>query len=518
MKKIFFFIFPIVLLFINSCSDESDDERNIGIKSNISPRSWEIAKPNNSYYSIGFSYDITEGYVNNDAVKLPVVNVDKFIENNSRKFLIDKASYGTTKLYAGASAEDFAKEVATGYKVADNASFPVKIVKIEANLKFDADMGNTYSYSSKYSYARIELLRILHKVKLTTTPAELQDYLEDTFIENLNNLSADQLISKYGTHVLLNLTVGGKLDFDYRGEFFSTTNTTEKKYLASTGAKASFLGFGGGSQYTVSSSEKETLTKKTGDWELLITYCGGNNSGVSNITFNPETGYPTTTFNPSAWEASVKEENAYLIDINWEEPYPIYEFIKDPIKKQAVKIAFNNYINRLNQIKNVKVVPLYRLYNNKEKNTFITENLEEAYYYINNLGYSFDYGASSNSHILGYAFVERRGTLLKRLYNKSLKNSIICVGADAGLYRKEGYQYDLGTPERTSDLGYVGFNQEISKWIPIYRLYNNKEKNTFYTTDLNEANHYIRNKGYTYDYGIRTNSNIVGYVLPALKK
>lgn len=70
------------------------------------------------------------------------------------------------------------------------------------------------------------------------------------------------------------------------------------------------------------------------------------------------------------WESTVNLTNANLTDINWEETYPIYEFIQDPQKRAEVKNAVDQYIAG-QQIKVLELRPMYRMHSKRQKILFM---------------------------------------------------------------------------------------------------------------------------------------------------
>ena len=96
---------------------------------------------------------------------------------------------------------------------------------------------------------------------------------------------------------------------------------------------------------------------------------------------------------------------------------------------------------------------------------------------------------------------------LYRLYSKNTRNTFFTSSLEeANHYQKQGYKFDYGEAHYLQ--GYV-FEKEQPNTVPILRLYKKSNSNTFFTTSYQEAEYYNR-KGYKPDHGIT--NYILGYV------
>ncbi|MBM6904486.1 hypothetical protein H6A58_15545 [Phocaeicola coprocola] len=64
----------------------------------------------------------------------------------------------------------------------------------------------------------------------------LSQYLTTNFKEDLNNYSANQLIQKYGTHILTDITIGGVYSMYYKSVIYESMSSEEKKKSVKGGA------------------------------------------------------------------------------------------------------------------------------------------------------------------------------------------------------------------------------------------------------------------------------------------
>ena len=72
------------------------------------------------------------------------------------------------------------------------------------------------SYSSEYSFAGCDHYYSLKRCYIRAAVERLQNYLSDTFREDLAELPAEDIVDFYGTHVLADIRMGGRVSFLYK--------------------------------------------------------------------------------------------------------------------------------------------------------------------------------------------------------------------------------------------------------------------------------------------------------------
>ena len=490
----------LVLLsfFTNSC--DSINFSSEEIDSNPPPQTRGII--NQEYYSLGTSYDITYDYLDIDATKFPVIDIDAFLKDNPNSYIQNPTTHGRIIISAGADAEEYSHSIATNYEISSNLK-----LFVSWNNKFKSDLLTRHEYSSKYSYARGDVTKRIKRIYLNATPEILQNYLYPEFIRDLSTKTPDEFVKMYGTHVLLDISIGGRIQFNYRSTIFETSNKVDKKNIVESGVKFTIGKFGADMSNSYTQQEIITSNQKNATWNAEIEFFGGENSGTT-FSYNTESSITGSTFNLSSWENSVNDKNATIIQINWDMAFPIYDFIANQTKRTAIKAAVERYLKN-ETITIVEMKPLYRMYSSKWRNTFFTSSLAEFNYYKQQ-GYTHDYG--EYHYVQGYIFEkEQPGTVpLLRLYNSNRRNTFFTTSyQEADSYKQKGYYPD--NAQTNYILGYVYKNSTNSNTIPIYRMYSSKASNTFMTTNYNEAIYYINNHSYVWDNG--TTNKIQGYIL-----
>lgn len=508
MKTKSFYLFALLSFSFFSCS-ESDTFSEKPVSQNTTR-----GVINKKYNSLGVSYDVTNNYLDIDATKYPVVDIEAFLADNPNSYIVNPTTQGGPYIYSGVDALDFISDIKTKNSIKDNAT-PY------GSLSMTNEFNQKNTFSTKYAYGRGDVVKRISRMYLNATPSMLQKYLYPEFLRDLNLYTPEQFVKMYGTHVLLDITIGGSLQFNYRSTIEEASSTTEKKKTVESGLKFNIGSFGADRTNSHTNEEIKTWNKKNSTWKVWVTYSGGENSGTT-VSYDSKDGSQSTSFNLSSWEGSVNANNAGIIEINWEKTYPIYEFITNVTKKEQIKKAVENY-EKEKTLTMIKVKPLYRLFNDKARNTFCSSSLVEANLYINQIGYRWDYGDSRfpTSHILGYVYEDAlSGTKpLYRLYIDKAQNSFCSSSlGEANLYiSKIGYRWDEGDSRYLTGhtLGNI-LNTEAANSVPLYRLYNDKAQNSFWTSSLVEANLYINQIGYRWDYGDSRfpATQILGYILP----
>lgn len=293
---------------------------------------------------LGYGYDMTgELFASSNASDAAIIDVDRFNTDYPNRINTPTDTYGYYAVYSGATALDYIRDVnkKETYGLTVNAGEKEVNTYGSANFSKTNENQSTYTYNSKYSYASFESRVRIKSISFTgdATLDILRNYLTPLFIANLSNYSADELVERYGTHVLLGLSIGGRLKYDYKGAVIKET-TFERKVRA---IKAGFsIGvdkiFGVNLSSDVSNEEKLTIANETTDKAFIGTYYGGTNSGTSFST--DAAGNTSQTVNLAGWQQSITINNATLIDIT--KSVPLYELITDPVKKQQVKDAVEN--------------------------------------------------------------------------------------------------------------------------------------------------------------------------------
>ncbi|UAK42286.1 hypothetical protein K8P02_19345 [Bacteroides nordii] len=414
------------------------------------------------YDLLGFSYDVTGKYLDVDVAKRTVVNIEGFVNDYADRFYYPATHQGSMSVYSGATALDYLEEIKNKNSISNTSENEIEGLSLSGNIKITNELNSKYSYSTKYSFARADVVRRVKRLYLDATPSMLLPYLTSSFKENLKQLSPDKFVETYGTHVLCDITIGGRLSFTYRSVINATSNTAEKKRTVEAGLKFNVSKYGADLQSSHLSEDIQTWNSKNSSWNLWIEYAGGTNSGTV-ITYTSED-QPTPTINISAWENSVTVQNAALVDINWEKAYPIYEFITDSLKKKEITAAVKKYIES-KKIEVVELVPMYQYFNPNTIKYAYSLSQNDSWYPLN--------GGWVNHGILCYV-------------SKKMLNDFVPIyqyfNGRTGIY---AYSQSLDDGWYPASSGWV--NHGILCYAPKCELYGTKSLYQYYLTDMTYA-------------------------------
>lgn len=353
MKKITSILFFILGLY--SCSEIEELPDNTVINEQTTR-----AAGDKEHDVLGYGYDVTGEYLHPMSVKNPVLDIDRYKKDFKGRLVTGSSSYGFDQMYYGYSASDYIKDIMKETNVSTTISYGDKnnpkdsLPYFSGNISKNNYLKTEYQYSTKYSFASVDAVRNHKYIRINDEISSLTKYLSPYFIEDLNRLSPERVVERYGTHVITDFIIGGRYKLMFRSVITDSKDATHKRKTVSSGFKAALSGMGFSYNVDRTMQTDESLVKNNQHKELYVLFYGGNGT---NLKYDLEKGMPTG-IDIQSWESSVNLENACLNEINWKETHPIYDFITDPIKKEQIKAAVIKYI-KASKINELKLKPLY---------------------------------------------------------------------------------------------------------------------------------------------------------------
>lgn len=326
MRKLFYLLF---IGFLFSCSSED------------SVLSIDDGKPtlravvDSKYKELGWGIDLTGDYLSLSAVKAPVIDVIKFEKDFSTR-IISKGGepsgqrYSYKNTFYGNNSVEYIKSM----DISLNADFGDKIgeKKDKFAKTISGNFSSKQSYASNYTFVgQDECIEVGKAYFVEKDVAVLQKYLDAGFLYSLANKTPATIVSEYGTHVLMDITLGGKLSLLYRSEVVKTSKETTAK--AGFSLVLSSFGLGG------SGSTNTQLINNNTSAFLYAKSSGGTKSISESWDFNNG---PLKSISTSDWNGSVNFANCVVINI--QKAVPIYELVADPVKKAQIKAAVEKYM------------------------------------------------------------------------------------------------------------------------------------------------------------------------------
>lgn len=453
---------------------------------------------------LGYGLNATRDLLDKGSISdVSIIDINKFENDFKNKYDntkvdgidVNSSTEGSEDLFFGSSAYDYAKEISKkkSFDINGNVSIPTgdtSKLNFTGSFSKNSSDKNTTAYSSRFSYASYEFWHRVKRIRFTgdISTTTLIQYLTPQFKTNLTALSADSLVKRYGTHVMLDISIGGRLRVNYSGEVNAESSQEQKSSAAKVGLGISLLKvFGVNINSDKSKEEITKISNETRSKQYTGKYYGGTNGGKS-INIDKD-GNSSENINFASWQQSITDRNAALIEVG--KAIFIYDLIADPTKKGLVKTAVEKYIKE-RQIIELGEIPVYMMYFNaglwgqtrdKDNHVLSLYPKNEDYSYV-------------NEGIFFYAFkTQKPGTIPIYRYRRDKINNNFFT-KDLGSYtdyKNEGvafYAYPV-TSQATPDL------------TPIYRHWSDYHMDHYYTPVQGNFSKYIFEK--IEFYGIKAN-------------
>lgn len=208
MKKIMSILFLVLLCFVfMSCNSNSKSEYLDfdSIKSTATDSYGKFKNINleNSY--LGYGYDvINDAYMDKDAINMsaPIMDMEKI---KDAKLRLVKENRSSVTEYESSSMEEFSQKYSSGFNVSGNVS-----VFFSGGIRMDFNGSNT-SKSYWHFYKNVYDVRTFN-LYLVNDIKEIRDMLSSDFLEDLESMESSKLFDKYGTHLIREAVMGGRME------------------------------------------------------------------------------------------------------------------------------------------------------------------------------------------------------------------------------------------------------------------------------------------------------------------
>ncbi|MEJ5091314.1 hypothetical protein GEO21_14830 [Sphingobacterium faecium] len=392
---------------------------------------------------------------------------------------VNRVSEGSYDISTGYSAYDYLNNVSTkkSFGVNGNVSVPLasdpaapdkKLLNFTGNFSKNSEDTNNTSVSTKYSYAMFEMWHRVKRIRFTqdVTTQTLLNYLTPEFKNYITTKNATEIVNRYGTHVLLDISLGSRVRINYSGQAIKETSETKKISTIKAGLGVSVLNmFGVNINTDKTKEEVSKLTNETLKRDYHGQYYGGNNTGTS-ISIDSD-GKSNSNFNLGSWQQGITDRNAALINID--KALFIYDFIVDPIKKAQVKAAVEKYIKD----RQINMAPDYtsQLVNVK---SFIAKAGKHHYLTTTTVG--------------DFNYWREEGPIF-RAFNKNIPGTVPIYTYFSS--KRTSHFYTQTSPGgdynwwawKNEGVAFYAYNTQVDGTIPIYEHYSSKGLDHFYSPD-----------------------------------
>jgi len=280
------------------------------------------------YKELGCGTDVFEEYATENNVKGKVLNIDAL---NNQKLLVLNTSVqeGTVKRVSGTSVSEYANEL--GVTVGLKGSY--KWFSASAKTAFTDD---TYRMS-QYSYVTLMERHYKNSLKIENTKwnsTYLKNYLTTDADKAINNTdpqkdwTPEQIISTFGTHVMVGIFTGARLDYNLSIKITNTSHQTNLQAYAETKANFKFAS----ASFSAGLDQTTYNAMKTYEQRENILAKGGNEQYAR----------PGNDADYQLWKTSI-DSNPSLVGIIKDALVPIWEFADDPTRAAAIQNYYMQY-------------------------------------------------------------------------------------------------------------------------------------------------------------------------------
>lgn len=299
---------------------------------------------------LGMGYDLTAPFLSDKAVRARVIDLDKL--DDDRKLHIASTS-ATSQVFKGDDAEDYLKSIMTSGEF-ENPAGQKATPLFAGSINSPGTNDTHYTIISQWGLGRY----YFNAMRPT-----LLKVLSDEFVSDLSTLSADEIVSRYGTHVVKNATMGYMMRHDYHA--YISIPESYYKTDAAYDAMTRILG----------TSDPDALA--------VSLYGLGNFGADLDVSIHggkPDSNYfdnnwPWAESPTQQWLNGLKDEDAVMINLRGDDLVPLTQMIADDKKRAQVEYAVSRYIS--NSAKSLKsTVALFQNTNGKVYRYSVTE--EEA--------------------------------------------------------------------------------------------------------------------------------------------
>lgn len=180
---------------------------------------------------LGYGYDlINDEYIKKDNINLsaPIIDMEKI---KDAKLRLIKENNAETYYVESSTMEDFQQQYATQLKVYGKAG-----KAFSGGLSVDYK-GSEYEKTYWKFFKSIISLRTFN-LYLTNSTSEIRELLSEEFKYDLLNMNVEALFDKYGTHMLKEVSMGGRIEISSQYNSSKSGETDEIKMAVNSHIKA----------------------------------------------------------------------------------------------------------------------------------------------------------------------------------------------------------------------------------------------------------------------------------------
>lgn len=289
----------------------------------------DIIDTSNKIYAVGYSYDCTGEYASPNSVKMEIFDGKSMMKDNVLAVNTVQASLSYNTI-TGSSISEMTNHLT----VKANVKGGFGKFKAEANASFDMDHVKNSNYEFASTYFDLEVRRASLSKDFETLK---NDYMTDDAWNAINGVPVKnkrgitkiaypsnkegfkKLIEQYGTHVIVEAGLGGRVRYSMSVDISDINSTYDIKAFA----KASYAGIVT-AEGSVDEKFKQSFKDHKKNLNIKLNVLGGDEALAKSL--GTEEGFNKT--NLDAWIKSVTKDNMALVSFGNKSLVPIYELVE----------------------------------------------------------------------------------------------------------------------------------------------------------------------------------------------
>lgn len=278
-----------------------------------------------TYNYLGFGYDVTDRFNDEASIRASVVDVAAFDASGSYKINFARGTEGSWTTIHAKDAVDLSARFSDTYK-------PTRGLNIFGNT-IDKIFPGTVATDKKYAYGYYSNYMVWKSYEFYYDEG-INGFLTAGFKRDVTLLNAQELVQKYGTHVLGGIRLGAKFDVVYQAEVAEGN----REFIVLEGLRYALKRtFGLMSGYL----DKVNLANLNANSSARIYY---SSIGGDSRKLKLETLKDRQILNITDWRSTTTEDNARFIGVYKDNLIPLDALIDDNVKKAVVKSYLEQYL------------------------------------------------------------------------------------------------------------------------------------------------------------------------------
>lgn len=295
---------------------------------------WEKKGMDDSFFMLGYGYDVTGKYAHPSSVRNQVIDVEEYDKDDGSVVFIQGSSSGPEAGISGSLRECV-------NTMGERAGFKAGEISKYKNLfkgTFASPFKNDSSFPDlSYNYRGISQVHALYHLSFLYSSYMreriISKYLTDAFKTDIETKTGEEIIRLYGTHILKNIKIGERIDYLYR--YAGDENSNSGEWFLYNMHRY----FSQGPSAWGSEPDKDPPLKENLYIDVVDGTLPDPNAWMVDIT-----NYAGERILFEGWK-DISDANLTFVAFRSNDCLvPIHEFVKDPAKKEELIKAYEKYL------------------------------------------------------------------------------------------------------------------------------------------------------------------------------